>query len=188
MKSLPAEEFLNQHTSAYGAPWAEVFYDLTNEPLCAMHMAEFIDDLERYGQQTPVYVDNDGMVDEGNRIAMGLAVLGEDVEFVIGTPPDWEDSQLWEVEFDIVSGDAEHFFNHIEDVFSFRCEDDWVVPLDAAMGGEEVCVTVFCRSGEFTADRLAPEISKRLERLAGVVVAGMRVSMPQTVDEDTSEW
>lgn len=188
MKSLPAKEFLNHHTSAYGAPWAEVFYELTKEPLCAVHMAEFIDDLERYGQDTPVYVDNDGMVDEGNRIALALAVLGEEVLFTEGPPPEYDDSQLWEVEFDIFSGDEEYFFNHIEDIFSFRCEDDWVYPLTAAASDGEVSVVVFCRSGEFTADRLAPEISARSQRLAGVTVSSIRTSLCEAVDEDTSEW
>lgn len=182
MNSIPARDFLNKYVSAYGAPWEEVFDEMTNSQPCAKHMAEFIDDLERHGQQVPVFVDPDGMVSEGNKVALALSILDKKISFLNSNPPDASDDQVWVVEFETDSGVDEKGLSHLNDYLSFRVEDDWVYPLDAAWEDGETMVLMYCPSGQYTADRLAPIITERLQRMAGVMISGFHVSAYDRVD------
>lgn len=190
MNSMPASEFLDRYTSAYGAPWAEVFYDFTRNKMTAKHMAELIDDLEQYGQQSPVYVDKTGMVKKGNHLAMALGVLGEEISFEEGSEITIMDSQVWEVEFRVDAGNFKALCKHLHAVLGFRFETDWIYLIDAAWDkdSKEVSAILVVPSGELVGDRIAPEISRRLETLGGVSASGVRVSLFEAVDEDTSEW
>lgn len=188
MSTLPAREFLDRFVNAYGQTWESLFFELTSEPECAQHMAEFIDDLERYGQQEPAYVDERGMVADGNRLVMALAILNETVEFEMSREPVPRPDQFWEIEFSIDEDEisADRLFDHLDCYLSFRVDGDWVQPLDAGYMDGEVSVTMFCPSGEYTADRLSSAISERLHRLAGVYVGNIYVSAV-AVDDETAE-
>lgn len=183
MNILPAREFLEQFVNAYGQTWEALFFEFTSGPEHAKHMAELIDDLERYGQQVPARVDKRGLVADGNRVAMALAVLDENIEFEFGREPVPNTNQFWEIEFALDEEDAEQFFDNLECYLSFRVEDDWVKPLDAAYMDGEAYVTMFCPSGEYTADRLPAAISERLHRLTGVYVGNLYVSAVGVDDE-----
>lgn len=190
MYSIPAKEFLERFTNAYGETWQELFFDLTSEAPCARHFAELIDDLEEYGQQETAYVDKDGIVMEGNRIAMCLAILGKDINYVVANPAEAEPNQFFTVDFEVAFGsqkEEREFFNHIDDYFSFRAGDDWVTPVDAVGEDGYVMVVLHCPSGQYTADRLPPIITDRLLRLAGVSMEALRVSEAEWLDEDAVE-
>lgn len=187
MKSLPAKDFLQRFTSAYGMQWNEVFDEYTKHAPCAKQMAEFIDDLEMYGQQTPVYVDKDGMVAEGNKMVVALNVLGEKVSYIHGLPPDEDEGQIWILEFDVMSEVDPEFYTHLVDYLSFRIDEDWVMPLDANIEDDSVMVEMYCPTGESVANVLAGIVADRLHRTAGVSITGVRVSAPVWVDEDTAE-
>lgn len=186
MNTLPAKEFLDRFITAYGETWEELFDSLTEHPPCAKHLAEMIDDIERYGQQNPIFVDKDGMVSDGHTVAVALTILGEEVKFVMADAPDPEPEQLWEVEFEVDDSDFADAFDHLQDYLSFRVEGDWVQPLTAMSQDGEVTIVMFCPGGEYTADRMLPEISERLQRLAGVSVSGAYVSQ-LVLDEDPAE-
>lgn len=187
MYILPAREFLTRFTNAYGETWEELFFDLTADAPCAKHFAELINDLEEYGQQTPVYVDKHGMVIDGNRVAMCLGILEMDVEYTIGDPAPLSEDQVFALEFDIDDCD-EDFLNHLDSYLSFRFEEDWIMPIDMSVEDEDVTVVIFCPSGQYTADRITPVISERLERIAGASIGALRVSAYEALDEDASEW
>lgn len=184
---MNANDFMNHYFTAYGESWDETFRDFIGHPLCAKHMAEFIDDIEIYGQQNPVYIDRQNMVINGHRIVLALGIMNRDVDFVRAPAPTPLDNQLWDVEFEILHGATEDFFNHLGDILSFRFEDEWIEPLDAMLFESEVCCTLHVKAGEHAADRLAPTITDRLRRLGGVSVTGMRISLAEAVDEDASE-
>lgn len=187
MNTLPAKDFLQRFTSAYGMQWNEVFDEYTKKPPCAKQMAEFIDDLEMYGQQTPVYVDKDGMVAEGNKLCLALFVLGENIEYSTAPPPEEDENQIWILEFDIDSEVGAEFYGHLIDYLSFRIDDDWVYPMDAHIEDDSVMVEMHCASGESVSNRLGFIVSDRLHTRAGISISGVRVSAPEWVDEDTSE-
>lgn len=189
MESLPAQDFANRFVSAYGAGWNEVFTMVTNERPCAQHMAEFIDDIEFYGQQTPVYVDDTGCVESGNRIVLAQCILDGNIDFKVEPSPYFDAQELCVVEFDIESGDIDNLQRHAADYLSFRADRDWVDLVDFQVDGDEGFAVLHCPSGQYTADRIEPLISRRLEGIAGVPVMGLRVSMldPASVDDDGHE-
>lgn len=189
MYTLPAREFLTRFTNAYGETWEELFFDLTEDAPCAKHFAELMDDLEEHGQQSPVYVDQHGMVIDGNRIAMCLAILDQEVGYIIGDPAPFSEEQFFALEFEIDDCE-EDFLNHLDSYLSFRFESDWIMPIDLSVEDNDVIVVIYCPSGQYTADRITPVISERLQRLAGASVSALRVSSceVEVLDEDTSEW
>ena len=186
MDTLPAREFLERFVNAYGQTWEALFFDLTENSHGAKHMAEFIDDLERYGQQTPAYIDTDGLVLEGNRVALAMAVLNANINFTFEHPPTPDISDFWDVEFTVDTGDEVTLFNNLDSILSFRVEGDWVTPWSAGMMDGEATVVMHCPSGQYTADRLAPLISDRLQRLAGVTASGIYVC-ETVLDDEAAE-
>ena len=183
MNTLPAREFLERFVNAYGQTWESLFFDLIDTPPGAKHMAEFIDDLEEHGQQEPAYIGKDGLVLEGNRIALALAVLNKDISFTFDEFPAPDADEFWDLEFTVESGDDEALFNNLDAYLSFRVENDWVAPWSAGMMNGEATVVMHCPSGEYTAERMALLISDRLERLAGVKVSGVYVCATVLDDE-----
>lgn len=175
MNTLPAREFLERFVNAYGQTWESLFFDLIETPAGAKHMGEFIDDLEKHGQQEPAYIDKDGLVLEGNRIALALAVLDQSINFTFDDFPVPNRDEFWDLEFTVESGDETDLFNNLDAYLSFRVGSDWVGPWSAAMTDGEATVVMHCPSGEYTADKMAAMISDRLERLAGVTVSGVYV-------------
>jgi len=184
MNILKARDFIDRYVSGYGAPWEEVFSDMIRNKACAQHMAELIDDLERYGQQTLAVVDHTGMVSDGNAIAISLAILDEDIEFTVGAEPMPEDHQVWVLEFEADGKVPEEVFDSLYAYLSFRVEDDWVYPLDADFSDEsgEFTVLMLCPSGEYTAERLSPYIYDRMNNLAGLSISAVHVYDPAGVD------
>lgn len=189
MNITPASDFISRYVNAYGESWSETFGHYTSSPTRAKAMAELIDDLEANGQRSKVYVSQSGMVIEGHKIVLASYVIGNDIEFVeLAADSDVEiEGEPYSVQFDIVSGGYE-FFNDIDALFSFRCGDDWVIPLDAELdeSSEDADVLILCPGGEKTADMVAATIADRLQRLAGVEITAVRVSAH--VDEDAHEW
>ena len=189
MNSLPAQDFANRFVSSYGAGWNEVLTMLTNGVPCAKHMAEFIDDIEFFGQQTPVYVDETGCVEEGNRIVLAQCILDREIEFKMEPSPPFDAQELCTVEFDIEQGDVKNLEYHASDYLSFRADRDWVSLIDFSVDEEDGVALLHCPSGQYTADRIEPLFSRRLEGMAGVRVIGVRAAMldPAAVDDDGSE-
>lgn len=184
MDTLPAREFLERFINAYGQTWEALFFDIIKTPAGAKHMGEFIDDLEEHGQQEEAFIDKDGVVLEGNRIALALAVLNKDIKFTFDEFPIAHGYQFWTLEFQIESGDEKDILNNLDSYLSFRVGKDWVTPwhVEADEDGE-VAVVMHCPSGEYTADRMVPIISERLRRLAGADISGVYVSATVLDDE-----
>lgn len=187
MNVMPANEFLTMHTSAYGMSWKELFDLMISHPYAAKHMAEFIDDVEIYGQQTPVYVDREGMVSEGNKLAMALDLLGMDVEYEYSDYPDDEPGQLWIVEFEHDNALSVDVIDNLVSILSFRVESDWVVPIDGDVGPEEGVIIMLCESGAGTASRLPQIVYERLARV-GAKIHSVQCSEYTPVDDEANEW
>lgn len=188
MKTLPAREFVTKYVSGYGETWSETFVELTKEQPCAKHMAEFIDDVEMYGQQNPVYVDEDGCVTEGNKLVLANYIMDRDVDFVLADPPEPDESQLVVLEFDVEYGSIKYLMTHISEFLSFRIDNEWVYPLDGGAQDNEVFVIMYCEPGISAAASLAYAVTERLEKLAGVGIIGLSVDEVEVVDDEASEW
>lgn len=190
MESLPAEEFVKRYVSAYGESWNEVLSMMTEEAPCAKHMAEFIDDIEAHGQQTPVYIDETGCVSEGNKIVLAQQIMNQDILFKYGPEPEPNVDNLFIVEFDVESGNMKYLKKHASEFFSFRVGPDWVYPFDANGEDDEFYAVMYCPSGGYIADRLEPVLAHRLPIVSGIDPISFRVSQLDVaeVDEDGPEW
>lgn len=188
MSTISAREFLSRFVNSYGMTWEELFFGFTDTELSAKYMAELISDIEVNGQQTTVYVDKNGMVDDGNYIALSLAILNKDINYEVARAPHPVDGQLYSVEFDIDGGRKEFIDKDLFAILSFRVGDDWVHPIDADAEGDSLTVVMYCPGGENTATAMSQVISDRVERLARVSISSLRVSHCVAVDEDTTDW
>lgn len=186
MYNIPAKEFLDRFANAYGETWEGLFFGITDHPMCAKHMSELIEDIDEYGQQTPAFVDNDGLVTDGNRVAIALAILDKNINYEVANPPEILENQIYEVEFDLESGNHSDFRDHLYDIFSFRAGDEWVYPVDAESAGDSYIVFMYCPGGEITSNIVGSMINSRTES-RGFSLSAIRVS-PLEVDEDISEW
>lgn len=190
MNTISAREFLDRFSNPYGETWEEFFFNSTEDELCAKGMGELIEDIDEHGQQEPVYVDKEGMVDDGCRVAVALAIMGKPVDFVMGEFPGYEPENIFEVDFILESGEAERLVNHSKDLLSFRFGNDWV----SCLWGDddpddEHTYLIYCPGGTYAADRIVPLINSRLEA-AGFDVSGIRVAQADfsEVDGEGSEW
>lgn len=185
MNNISAREFLDRFANPYGESWEEFFFNSTEHSLCAKSMGELIEDIDQYGQQTTVFVGLDGMVDEGCRVAVALAIMDKPIDYVIREFDGYEIENIFEVEFTLEQGDAKVLENHSRDLLSFRSGDDWVACIWGEGEDGDYTFLIHCPSGQQTADLIAPVISERLQQV-GMDVSAMRVARAE-VDEDVSE-